>query len=106
MAEKITPLAQRRVEEEGTIQTRQVHSHTPAVTPELESRLQVLRVSGRPLPASTRVFFEPRFGCDFAHVHIHTGAQADETARTIHARAFTVGRDIVFGKGINCVCTG
>ncbi|MEE9464059.1 MAG: DUF4157 domain-containing protein [Candidatus Neomarinimicrobiota bacterium] len=42
---------------------------------------------------------EPRFGHDFSHVRVHTGARAAETARAVNAQAFTVGRDVVFGAG-------
>ena len=46
---------------------------------------------------SERAFFEPRFGQDFSHVHIHSNLKAAEMARALNARAFTVGCDIVFG---------
>jgi hypothetical protein len=46
-----------------------------------------------------REFFEPRFGHDFSHVRIHADAGAAELAGAIQARAFTAGRDIVFGSG-------
>ncbi|MFO1207191.1 MAG: DUF4157 domain-containing protein [Burkholderiales bacterium] len=49
------------------------------------------------MPAATRAFFEPRFGADFSHVRVHTGTHAAQTARSINAKAFTVGRDIAFG---------
>jgi hypothetical protein len=55
--------------------------------------------NGRPLDDSLRTFFEPRFGYDFTNVRIHTDTQAAETARALKARAFTEGRDIVFGAG-------
>ena len=55
--------------------------------------------SGRPLDASTRSFFEPRFGTDFSHVRVHTDARAAESARSVNALAYTVGRDVVFGAG-------
>lgn len=54
---------------------------------------------GSPLPEATRSFFEPRFGADFSQVRIHTDSRAAETARSINARAFTVGRNIAFGSG-------
>lgn len=54
---------------------------------------------GRPLDAATRVFFEPRFGQDFSHVRVHTDARAAESARSVNALAYTVGRDVVFGEG-------
>jgi sarcosine oxidase delta subunit len=40
-----------------------------------------------------------RFGHDFSHVRVHTDGRAAESARTVHARAYTVGRDVVFGSG-------
>ncbi len=60
---------------------------------------EVLASSGRPLDVSTRGFFEARFGHDFGHVRIHSDAQASESARRVHALAYTVGGDIVFGAG-------
>lgn len=55
--------------------------------------------SGRPLDAATRTFFEPRFGRDFGAVRIYTDTRASEAARSVNARAFTVGQHMVFGKG-------
>jgi hypothetical protein len=55
--------------------------------------------SGQPLPASTRAFFEPRFGCDFSGVRIHTDEHAASSAKSINALAYTIGRNIVFAEG-------
>ncbi|MCX6925831.1 MAG: DUF4157 domain-containing protein, partial [Verrucomicrobia bacterium] len=38
-----------------------------------------------------------RFGHDFSHVRVHSGAAADQSAREVSASAYTVGHDIVFG---------
>jgi hypothetical protein len=57
----------------------------------------VLRSPGQPLDASTRAFMEPRFGHDFSDVRIHTDKKAADSARSVNARAYTVGRDVVFG---------
>ncbi len=57
----------------------------------------VLRSPGRPLDAETRAFFEPRFGFDFSRVRIHADGPAAESARAVHAQAWTVGRDVVMG---------
>ncbi len=54
---------------------------------------------GQPLPTEPRQFFESRFGADFGHVRVHTDSSADMAARSIHARAYTRGNDIVFRKG-------
>ena len=71
---------------------------TPA-TPEMESQIHSLKGKGGPLSDSERAFFEPRFGRDLSHVRIHTGRQAAEMASSLNARAFTLGNDIVFGRG-------
>lgn len=54
---------------------------------------------GAPLSAQTRSFYEPRFGADFSGVRIHHDQRAAFLARSVGARAFTLGRDIVFGSG-------
>ena len=55
--------------------------------------------TGRPLDGTTRAFFEPRFGADLGAVRIHDDAAARTLARSIGARAFTVGADIGFAEG-------
>ncbi len=86
-------------EEEEPLQAKEAAGHVPHVTPELEARIGALRGSGEPLPASERAFFEPRFGGDFAAVRVHTGSDAADLAQRVEARAFTLGRSVVFGQG-------
>jgi hypothetical protein len=57
----------------------------------------VLRSSGQLLDANTRELMESSFGHDFGSVRVHTDARANESARSLNALAYTVGRDIVFG---------
>ena len=59
---------------------------------------QTLSSQGQPLDAATRSFFEPRFGRDFGDVRIHSDASAAESAQSVNAQAYTVGKDVVFGK--------
>jgi hypothetical protein len=47
----------------------------------------------RTMPASSR----PKF--DFSKVRVHTDERAAKAARSVHARAFTYGHDVVFGAG-------
>ena len=54
---------------------------------------------GAPLEPGTRSFLEERMGADFSDVRVHTGAKADESARSINAQAYTVGTDVVFRSG-------
>jgi outer membrane protein OmpA-like peptidoglycan-associated protein len=60
---------------------------------------EVLHSPGQPLDGPTRDFMEPRFGQDFSQVRVHTDAKAADSANAVHAHAYTVGRDIVFGSG-------
>jgi hypothetical protein len=60
---------------------------------------QILNSTGHPLDPVTRAFFEPRLGQDLSHVRIHVDQQASDTARTIHALAYTIGNDIAFADG-------
>ena len=59
----------------------------------------VLSSPGRPLAPATQSFMGDRFGADFSEVRIHTDAKAAESAAAVRARAYTVGRDVVFGAG-------
>lgn len=54
--------------------------------------------AGQPLPVSARSYFEPRFERDLSRVRVHTDEPAAHAARALHARAFSVGHDIVFGR--------
>jgi Domain of unknown function (DUF4157) len=54
---------------------------------------------GEPLPAPEREFFEPRLDYDFGSVRVHHGSEATASALSLKARAYTYGRDIVFGAG-------
>ena len=101
-APQITPLIQRQVgpeEEEEEIQTKAVPGGITVLAPRIQAQINALRGGGQPLSASARAFFEPLFGYDFSGVRIHTDTQAAETARTLNAQAFTIGRDVVFGSG-------
>ena len=59
---------------------------------------QVLKSSGEPLDAAARSFMEPRFGRDFRDVRVHRDALAAKSADAIDARAYTIGKDVVFGS--------
>lgn len=66
----------------------------------LAARVEAVAGSGgQPLPGSMRQMFESRMGHDFSQVRVHTDGQAAQTAAQLNARAYTRGRDIVFGHG-------
>lgn len=54
---------------------------------------------GQPLDEALRADMESRFNTDFSGVRIHTSEKAGEAARALNARAYSMGRDIVFGPG-------
>jgi len=70
-----------------------------AQIPEPSSVHELLGTPGRPLAPACRAFLEPRFGHDFSSVRIHDDRAADKAATMLSARAFTVGRQIAFGRG-------
>jgi len=72
----------------------------PAALPEAPPIVHdVLGQSGGPLDASTRAFFESRFGYDLSSVRVHADSKGAKSARAVDALAYTVGRDIVFSDG-------
>ncbi|MBW2740371.1 MAG: DUF4157 domain-containing protein [Deltaproteobacteria bacterium] len=86
-------------EEEEELQAKANSDGISEVNPDIESHIQNMRGGGQPLPESTRAFFEPRFGKDFSQVRVHSDAKAAESAQAVNSKAFTVGQDVVFGRG-------
>jgi len=81
-----------------------------AITPAASATTSALSAAvpqggGQALPAPVRDFFGSRFSAaggsvhDFSRVRIHTGPQADAAADAIHARAYTLGHNIIFAAG-------
>jgi hypothetical protein len=54
--------------------------------------------AGQALDPGIRKSMESNFGEDFRAVRIHTNSCAAESARSINARAFALGHDVVFGS--------
>jgi len=86
-------------EEEEELQAKEIPGQIPTLAPNLESRINSLKGGGQPLDSATRSFFEPRFGHDFSHVRVHTDSSSADTAKSINARAFTLGNHVVMGTG-------
>src|SRR5262245_720330 len=55
--------------------------------------------NGKPLAPSVQDEMEARFGYDFSTVRIHTDPLAALSARLVGARAYTLGRAVVFAEG-------
>lgn len=59
----------------------------------------VLRRGGEPLDSGVRSVMESRFGHNFGQVRVHADADAGRAADELHARAWTFGNHVVFGRG-------
>jgi outer membrane protein OmpA-like peptidoglycan-associated protein len=103
--QRMCPRCQRRARQgkpldcpdcEAELRRTETTRESPAIDDDVGRRIRSLHGGGRPLSHSERSFFEPRFGADFSGVRIHTGGRATEAARSIHAKAFTMGQDVVF----------
>jgi hypothetical protein len=81
------------------VQRKEGSAAAPNITPPTSAGMSALKGGGSPLPASSRAFFEPRFGADLSHVRVHADSRAADAASAINARAFTVGHDIAFNAG-------
>lgn len=80
--------------EEETVQRKEAAGPAPAT-----DASPIPCGGGQALPAPERGFFESRFGRDFNGVRVHTGAEADASAKSFQALAYTHGSDIVFRSG-------
>jgi len=65
----------------------------------LSSQVSKLEGKGRPLPDKVRGDMETRFGANFSGVRVHTGSDAVQMSRSMHADAFTYRRNIAFNAG-------
>ncbi|CAG0933352.1 hypothetical protein TFLX_03018 [Thermoflexales bacterium] len=93
------PLDTTSGEEDETLRALSAGHQAGPISSDLEQRIQAMRSSGQPLPASERAFFEPRLGRDLSQVRVHADSEAAALSRQVSARAFTLGHDIAFGPG-------
>jgi hypothetical protein len=60
---------------------------------------RALASPGMPLDPALRQDMEQHFGRDFSGVRVHADTVAAQSAQDVNAKAYTVGRDLVFGAG-------
>jgi hypothetical protein len=74
---------------------------SPALTPSDVAECTALTPTtpGASLDGSTRRTMGARFGYDFARVRVHDDEEAASLAEKAHARAYTIGHDLVFARG-------
>lgn len=78
---------------------KEIPGHPHEMSATVAGRIHSMDGGGTRLAPPVRAFMEQRFGYDFSRVRVHTDARAADTARSLHARAYTVGRNIAFGSG-------
>ena len=90
-------------EEKKQVQGKSAPSRAAAsmnVPPEASPVLDVVgKGGGQPLAPKVRADMEARLGAGFSDVRIHTDAKAAESAAAVSAEAYTVGSEVVFGRG-------
>ena len=79
------------------IQRKEVPASGPVAS--VNSFVNTLRGGGQTMPGELSYHFKSRMGHDFNNVFLHTGSQAAHSAKSINAKAYTVGNHIVFGAG-------
>jgi hypothetical protein len=61
--------------------------------------LQASRGGGQPLNPALGTSLGRQFGADFGAVRVHADGEAAALSDRLHAKAFTVGRDVYFNRG-------
>ena len=105
VANQVIGMSDSQVSKESQIlaETPSVQGRSVGASATLEQAPSTVRDAlsspGQPLDATTRSFFEPRFGHDFGHVRVHVDDAADSAAAAIQAHAFTVSANIFLRQG-------
>jgi hypothetical protein len=100
---QMQPVLQRQTEEEEEeeeeVQAQSAEAKPPAVSGELEKRINNAKGGGQPLAENIRKPMEQAFGIDFGGVRVYADSEADTLSRDLGAKAFTSGQDIFFHDG-------
>ncbi|WP_433727399.1 eCIS core domain-containing protein [Actinoplanes sp. CA-051413] len=108
MAERATPMRQaapvRSAPSQGLARARAAATPARGCAAESAAVLSpavraAVNTPAESLNAEVRRVLEPGLGFDLSTVRVHTAGAAAWSAATVRARAYTVGRDIVFGAG-------
>ncbi len=85
--------------EAGSILQAKGDESAADIPPLTASYINDLEGGGRQLDPEARAYFQPRFGVNFDHVHVHTDGRAAASAQAIEAQAYTYGNHVVFAQG-------
>ena len=84
----------------GKVADKAVSDKQGNLAPEIAAEIQKKRGAGTRLPDTVRKDASKTFGKDFKNVRVHVDDTADALSRRLHARAFTIGSDIFFKRGV------
>jgi hypothetical protein len=85
-------------EEEKKLHRKEANSNETTADASTENYISSLNGKGRSLTPDERNFFEPRMGYDFSNIQLHTNSEANQSAKSINALAYTHSNHIVFGS--------
>ncbi len=85
---------------DGRQRSKNLTNANGELAPDLNAAIQKKRGGGASLPESVQREAKKTLGREFKEVRIHTDEEAHQLSRAIHARAFTIGKDIFFKRGV------
>jgi peptidoglycan hydrolase-like protein with peptidoglycan-binding domain len=85
-------------EEDKKLAKKETSSNTPNSS-SVSNYIHSLDGKGAALPEMTQHFFAERMNHNFDNVRIHTDTDAEQSAKAVNAKAYTVDNHIVFNKG-------
>jgi hypothetical protein len=89
--------APEKKEEDKKLQKKE-SAATPAAN-HVGSYVSSLNGKGHSMPPLANQFFGERMGYDFSQVKVHTDNEAAESAKSVNAKAYAIGNNIVFNEG-------
>jgi hypothetical protein len=85
-------------EEDKKLQKKDAGGST-ASTANVSNYVGSLNGKGHAMSPLVNQFFSSRIGYDFSQVRIHSDKEAAESAKSVDAKAYTIGNNIVFNEG-------
>jgi len=88
-----------RIPEEKKEETISRKAEAPAAGERTTDYVKTIHGRGDPLPKAEQEWFGERMGRDFGNVRVHTGPEAEASARDAGAKAYAWGSHLVFDEG-------
>ena len=90
--------AEEKKEEDKKLQKKEAAAGAGSGT-SVSGYVNSLGGKGNAMPPVVNHFFASRMGYDFSNVKIHTDKDAADSAKSVNAKAYTIGNHIVFNEG-------